>query len=354
MQNDTTDQSADVFRLLLRDLVAERHGIIQDTAYAVAQRGAGANNSVDVAAGGIIVPGTEAGLQGYYYIVNDATVNLPMATAADAALPRIDAVIVRARDSFYSGADNDAGLVYVPGTAAASPVEPDLVALGYKNYYKLATISVPANDNTIVTGDITDTRLTGTQGRASAVGGIIVCTSSTKPSLPRTGQAIYETDLKRLTINEGTPAAPSWVTYAVPGSGSWTTYTPTFANVTLGTGGTSYGRYFRMGSLVIGVMGFTLGTGTGDVTGLITGSLPGPYPASTAGGSSMTYIGVGRAWDASAAVYWSCTAEIVPAISTTVMSNFATAGTAGWSTTVPFNWTASDSMHMFFAYETSV
>lgn len=353
-QNDTTDQSADVFRFWLKDMVNERPGIMQETAFEVIQRGAGANNSVDVRAGGIIVPGTESGVQGYYYAANDAVVNVPMSTAAHATLPRIDTVLVRIRDSFYTTASNDAEIVYQAGTAASSPVPPNLDSLGYENYWRLADISVPANDNTIITSDITDQRtstsITPAQGRAVGLGGVIPCTSTTRPSLPRKGQFIWESNTRRILINEGTAVSPSWIPYASAdsGIGPWTAYTPTLTNVTLGTGGTRYGRYFRYSTLVVGVAGFKLGTG-GDVTGGISVSLP--VNATSGAGAEVRYIGAGRGFDSSGPVYWASTAEIHPPFSVNTLVNFATAGQIAWGTSTPFNWTINDVFQCLFVYE---
>jgi hypothetical protein len=208
-QNDTTDQSADIGRLLIRDLVNERGGLVQEAAFQVAQRAAGANNSVDVQPGGFVVPGTEGTAQGFYYVVNDAVINVPMSAPANGANPRIDSLVLEVRDGFYSGVNNDARVVYQAGTAAASPVQPDLTALGYKNYWRLANIAVPANDNTIVTADITDTRsLSGV--RATALGAPMTCTSTTRPTLPRVGQLIWELDTGKLLVNAGTAVTPVW------------------------------------------------------------------------------------------------------------------------------------------------
>jgi hypothetical protein len=208
-QNDTTDQAADIGRLLVRDVVNERGGIVQEAAFEVRQRAAGANNSVDIQAGGLIVPGTEGTAQGYYYCVNDGVLNVPMSTAAHGSLARIDSLVLEVRDGFYSGTNNDARVVYQAGTASSSPVAPDLTALGYKNYWRLANITVPANDNTITTGDISDQRAPS-GARATAVGGTITCTSTTRPTLPRPGQQIFEIDTNRHLLNEATAAAPLW------------------------------------------------------------------------------------------------------------------------------------------------
>jgi hypothetical protein len=61
-------------------------------------------------------------------------------------------------------------LEVVAGTPAASPVEPDLDALGYENYYVLALIDVPALDTTISDAQITNRRrLIGDWGSAWGV-----------------------------------------------------------------------------------------------------------------------------------------------------------------------------------------
>jgi hypothetical protein len=353
-QNDTADQTAEVFRLWLKDLVNERPGIMQETAFQVTQRGAGANNSVDVQVGGILIPGTQSGTQGYYYASNDAVLNVPMSTAAHATLPRIDTVLVEVRDSFYSGVNNDARVVYQAGTAASSPVAPNLDSLGYENYWRLANINVPANDNTIITGDITDLRTSTTvvpaQGRATGLGGIITCTSTTRPASPRHGQIIWESNTKRIVVNEGTASSVNWVAYAssASGIGPWTDYTPTISSASLGTGGVKYGRYFKYSTLVAGVAGFRLGTG-GDVTNTIQVSLP--VPCTSAVASDLRYIGAGKAFDASGPVYWASTAHIHPVFSTNLITDFATAGQAAWSAASPFNWTSNDIFQCLFVYE---
>jgi len=348
-QNDTTDQSADIVRLLLRDIFNERYGIIQETAFQATQRGAGANNSVDVQVGGLIVPGSQSSVQGYYYVVNDAIVNVPMSTAAHATLPRIDSVYVRIRDSFYSGVDNDSAVIYLAGTAAVSPVAPTITD---NNVYRLANISVPAADNTIVTADITDLRTVSPQGRAVGIGGLIPCTSTTRPANPRKGQAIWESNTRQFLINEGTSTTPIWTVYGVPGSGAWINYTPTVGGISGGSN-TLYGRYFNMGSLVVGVCGFTLGAG-GNVTGSINITVPSAKPASTLGGPNIGFVSVGRGFDSSASIYYSATGGLSPSFSTTLMFNFATAGTIGWSSLTPFDWAPGDVFNVLFAYETSV
>jgi hypothetical protein len=197
LENDTTTQNADELRLERYHMTGGISGVVGTTSYAVSERGAGANMSVDVASGGAVIVGTEDSLQGSYFVTNDATVNLAV-TAADATNPRKDLVVLYVRDSFYSGANNDAQLVVVAGTPAASPSEPDLDALGYENYLVLALIDVPASDTAISNAQITNRR-----DYVSAVGSTLVVTSSTRPAGPYEGQRIYETDTDRELVYNG-------------------------------------------------------------------------------------------------------------------------------------------------------
>lgn len=145
------------------------------------------NMSVNVAAGAAFIPGTESSLQGSYHVWNDSTKNLAIA-AADPTNGRIDRIVARVYDSEYSGGDDEWALEVITGTPAGSPSAPATP----DNALSLATVSVPALASSVVTGDITDTRL-----RAAALGGEIVCTSTTRPSNPYPGQRIYETDTFR-------------------------------------------------------------------------------------------------------------------------------------------------------------
>jgi hypothetical protein len=197
-QNAATGQDADEARLLVKNIMAGRQGVAGVSDLLVTQRGAGANMSVDVLAGGAFIAGTENALQGTYHVTNDATVNV-VVSAADATNARKDLVILRVRDSFYSGGSNDAQLVYLVGTPAGSPVEPDPDALGYENYIVLAMVDVPATDTTIANAQITDRRT-----RAAALGGVITCTSATQPASPPEGLMIWETDTNRLKVYDGT------------------------------------------------------------------------------------------------------------------------------------------------------
>lgn len=149
--NVDSSYGADELGLPYRDFISE--GVVGSTDLAVSQRGAGANMSVDVAAGVAWIKGDDATAQPCYRCYNDGTVNLAISTA-NATNPRIDIVIAEVLDSTFSGASNLWRLRVVTGTAAASPSTPSTPS----NAIKLAEISVPASDTTISTAQITDTR----------------------------------------------------------------------------------------------------------------------------------------------------------------------------------------------------
>lgn len=135
------------------------------TSWKVTQRGAGANMSVDIAAGdGFIL---ETG--DYVYIAfSDATKNITVDTS-DPSNPRIDTVVAYIDLTIVDDTDsnNPGALVFkaVAGTPAGSPSAPNDSAIqssiGAGNpYITLANIAVAAGASNIVNANITDTRVT--------------------------------------------------------------------------------------------------------------------------------------------------------------------------------------------------
>lgn len=120
----------------------------------VTQRGAGANNSVDIAAGRACITGDDSADQGNYLIRNRATVNLA-ATAAPVANSRIDLVCLRVNDSAAGGpAGDDAQFVYVTGVAAPVPAIPATPTTAIV----LARVLRTVGDTQVVNANITDVR----------------------------------------------------------------------------------------------------------------------------------------------------------------------------------------------------
>ena len=162
------------------------HGIVTATDLAVTQNDT-PNMTVNVAAGGCFIRGTASLNQGAYHLWNDATVNLAV-SAADATNPRRDLVIAVVRDSAYSGASDDARIIVVTGTPAASPVDPSLAS--NPNALVLARITVAAGDTAINTADITDLRpIADLRGKIPTFNTSALATTAI-PS-PVDGQAYY-------------------------------------------------------------------------------------------------------------------------------------------------------------------
>lgn len=95
-----------------------QEGVYDAADLKISQRGAGANMSVDVAAGSAWIQGDDTARQGVYHLVNDATVNVAV-SAAHATLPRIDQVIARIYDSSVAGGSDTPAIEVLAGTATA-------------------------------------------------------------------------------------------------------------------------------------------------------------------------------------------------------------------------------------------
>lgn len=149
MQNVT--YSARLARLLA-DALAPTEGVV--SGLAVSQRGAGANNSVDVALGVAIIKGDDQADQGKYAVRNTATVNVAM-SAAPVSNARIDLIVLKIRDPNAGGASgDDAVLTTVDGVASGSPVAPATPA----STIVLAQVLRTSGDTSVTTGMITDVR----------------------------------------------------------------------------------------------------------------------------------------------------------------------------------------------------
>lgn len=158
-------------RRALEALAAGTSGYSSATALAVTERASLTNMSVDVAGGGVWVPGTEGTFQGSYFCDNRGTTNLAIA-AADPTNPRIDLVVAQVEDSEYSGSVDQWSLTVITGTPALSPTIPSAPA----NSVALATVAVAGLATTITNADINDQRDLSqtTHGNVSIPGDLVV------------------------------------------------------------------------------------------------------------------------------------------------------------------------------------
>jgi hypothetical protein len=106
-----------------------------------------ADMSVNISAGAAYVLGSEDTHQGVYHVYNDASVNRSVQPSSPTQ-NRIDLVVARVYDAFYSGVDDLWDIEVIEGVAGSgAPDVPD-------NAIELARISVDANVTSITTLDI--------------------------------------------------------------------------------------------------------------------------------------------------------------------------------------------------------
>lgn len=314
------------------------HGVVGAGDLAVTQNGT-PNMSVNVAAGRCIVRAGNASsiAAACWSGMNDAAVNVAIA-AADPTNPRRDLVIFQVRDSNYGEAASDARITVVTGTPAASPSDPALTS--YPNALVLARVAVAAAATTVTNANITDLRT-----RVHAVGGVRVCTSTTRPTGASlfAGLEIFETDTLRKLVYDGS----AWL--VVADTRAWQAWTPTLDSTgtapTLGTGSAVAGEYlqigrlvFARGSITFGTSGVSAGTSNYRLTlpvtprtaGLSTGLVTGELRASALTGAITAYFGAAvvdtsngklgfryqASWPAGADTQWGAASPAAPTTST--------------------------------------
>lgn len=133
--------------------------------FAVSQRAAGANMSVDVAAGEAYVKGDSIAAQGLYYQRSAGTVNVPV-TASDASNPRIDRVVLEIKDDIHDlGGLNVGRIRTIDGTPTAVATLNNLNGAGAvpSTCLLLANVLVPAASSSVTTANIRDARVRTTK-----------------------------------------------------------------------------------------------------------------------------------------------------------------------------------------------
>ena len=338
-----SSQTAESFRRMLHYLLGGRGGVVTSGSLAVSQHAGTPNMSVDVAEGAALILGTEAAYQGAYFAEAQGVTTLSV-SAAHATLGRLDLVVAKVQDAQYSGATNTWSLAVVTGTAAATPRYPAVPA----NAVVLAVVSVGAAVTQILNAAITDIR-TGSasdglttlsnKGLVSSVGGVVVCTSSNRPT-GVTGLEIYEADTAKKWRWNGS----AWKAAGNDGDGAWQSFTPT----TSGIGSPTLDcAYTVLVDTVCARYNVTL---AGAASGTILLGLPVTAHSSVLNTHGHAPV-VG--YDSSFNGYSSSHAKI-EAGGTTVSfwSTTSTGGPAGalWGATVPFTWAASDTINFTITY----
>jgi len=140
--------------------------------------------------------------------------------------------------------------------------------------------------------------------------------------------------------------AASGETTGLKYTGGWTTWTPTYANFTLGNG-TTTARYQKIGKTVNFSIDITFGSTT-SVSGLIQVSVP--INQSNAAGA---YFANGRAFDSSTTLNWLLNAVVVT--NQVYVFNMDSSGTyiqrTPTSSTAPITWATGDTINLVGSYE---
>jgi hypothetical protein len=146
--------------LLLEGGGGLQEGVVGANDLKVAQRGAGANMSVDIPAGAAWVQIDTGTRNGLAHVYNDATANVAV-TASNATNPRIDQAILRYNDtSIPTGSGNTPTLEILAGTATAGATLDNRTGAAAlpNDCLRLADILVPATSTSVTTANIRDRR----------------------------------------------------------------------------------------------------------------------------------------------------------------------------------------------------
>lgn len=154
-----TDHTAKLFRRVFGSLVQTPgvSNIVSD--WKVSQRGAGADKSVDVAAGTGWIP--QFGDNGPYAAYADSVKNVPLA-ANTSGFSRIDSIVAQIHDAELFGGNDDWIFVPIQGTPSGSPVPPTLPDTSLL----LANVLLANGYASVLNANITDLRVpTQTRGQ---------------------------------------------------------------------------------------------------------------------------------------------------------------------------------------------
>lgn len=143
--------SASEFRDVLE--VFPNVGAVNVNDLKVSQRGAGANMSVDVAAGLGVIPNAVS-TRGKYLVRSTATENVVISASPGSGNSRIDLIIATVKDTEYGDPTDSWGLSVVAGTPAGVPTTPATPS----GSILLATVAVGTGVASITNANITDQR----------------------------------------------------------------------------------------------------------------------------------------------------------------------------------------------------
>lgn len=190
----------------------------------------------------------------------------------------------------------------------------------------------------LATGAVGNTQLaSGAVDQAKIASGYrLTYSGTTAPSSPVEGDLWFQTDMDTLWYYDG----GAWV---AAGMKDWTSFTPSWTNVTVGSTGSTYGYYMKIGKMLHFKAGFVLG-GTGvSIGGTI--SMAGPTGITPKTGFTNQVTCWGNAMIGSGNRYSSVGWVGTPG-TTTWVGRIAGNGGAGYNATTPGTWAAGDELHL--------
>jgi hypothetical protein len=249
-----------------------------------------------------------------------------------------------------TGAINNANM-FAAGVVDANAIGADQV--GTSEIAPLAVTSAELAADSVISSKIADTAIDNENYFSTGLSPIIV--QATNPGAVGAGRVWLNTAANKNALLERNAADTGWKVIA---GSDWISYTPSVFNITHGNG-VRFGRYIRIGQVIVGNIFYYVGTTT--VFGANIGfGLPHTakdldsfvgYPG-VATNEFFTH-GASRATLISSGVFAAVgvIAQAGPSKALDRVNFFATAGSAAWGAGVPGAWGSGDRLSIFYEYE---
>jgi hypothetical protein len=179
---------------------------------------------------------------------------------------------------------------------------------------------------------------------------VITCTAATRPASPNEGMLILETDTDKYLTYTGS----DWVDLSARINGDWTSYTPTFSEITIGNGTVS-ASFMRVGKTIFykGQIVYGSTTAYGNAAG---NSIKVTLPTTPKAAGFAGHVSIARYTDASTGITYPCIVVISAAAQiiiqfgvTNVTANTVTAST--FNNNFPVAEGVDDEIGWMFIYE---
>jgi hypothetical protein len=207
----------------LLDGIFSAEGVLTPDAFSVSERGAGANFSVDVAAGSAVITGDSVANQGKYLVRSVGVVNVTT-PAAPGSGTRIHRVIARIRDKSAAGSNYDWTLELLEDTGSGTPALP-------ASAISLATVSITNGQASVLNTNITSQRpwarhsavsqVTAWKTVNQTVNNSTTLVAATGMTWPVTAYARYAIDVTLIFTSGGTPDIKFGWTYPSGTNMAW-------------------------------------------------------------------------------------------------------------------------------------